>query len=261
MAKFDGRFFKGMVGPVVYKQYRGMQLVTAKSRLSLSGQTTNTKKAAAAFGLTSSLAADLRKNLCNIVTGFYDGTMVYRFKTAVQFAMQQARDNETGQYQFSPNSFERLNGFEFNATSPVSANFFVQPEQELIGDTLMFKLPELRLPHDLKFPKNADICLLNIAVGMYDLTYGHKTICPVQSVELVNEPSLIPAQSFEFRVQPGCLCVTALSFQYIQQTFSGRQIINSKDFNPVAIFRSVMADGAVEQEQTKAWQPMRFRTQ
>ena len=260
MAKFDGKFFKGMVGPVVYKQYRGMQLVTAKSTLTLASQTENTKKAAAAFGLTSSLAADLRKNLCNIVTGFYDGTMVYRFKKLVQEAIYHSAGPEAGAYNFTANSFERLNGFEFNATSPVASNFFIQPEQELLGDNLMFKLPELRLSHDLKFPNNATSCLLHIAVGMYDLTYGHKTICPVQSVEVLNEGSVIPAQSFEFTVVPGCLCITVLSFQYMQQTFSGQQIINSKAFNPVAVFSAVMADGAVLPEQTSHWQPMRFKT-
>ncbi|MNX89204.1 hypothetical protein D3C86_1212110 [compost metagenome] len=243
MAKFDGKFFKGMVGPVVYKQYRGMQLVTAKSRLTLSGQTANTRKAAAAFGLTSSLAADLRKNLCNVVTDFYDGTMIYRFKKLVQEAVYHSADRDAGTYNFTANSFERLNGFEFNAASPVASNFFAQPEQEITGDTLVLSMPEIKLPYDLKFPGNADLCLLNIAVGMYDLTYGHKSICPVQSVEIVNGPGVTPARSFEFTIEPGCLCITILSFQYIQKTFSGNQIINSKVFNPVAIFRAVMADG------------------
>ncbi|TKC58658.1 DUF1398 domain-containing protein [Pedobacter hiemivivus] len=43
------------------------------------------------------------------------------------------------------------------------------------------------------------------------------------------------------------------SFQFIQKTFSGNLIINSKSFNPVAVFRAVIADGTVDQEQTKDW--------
>ncbi|MBB5437822.1 hypothetical protein HDC92_001496 [Pedobacter sp. AK017] len=260
MAKFDGKFFKGTVGPVVYKQYRGMQLVTAKSRLKKSGQTEKTKKAALAFGLTSSLAADMRKNLGNIITDFYDGTMIYRFKTDVQFAMHQAMDQETGSYHFTANSFERLNGFEFNSGSPVMNLFFVQPEQQISGNTLRLSLPEMNLPKDLRFPKNATACQLNIAIGMYDLSYGHKAICPVQSIEIPysDEVLILPERQFNFTIMPGCLCITLFSFQFIQQTFSGKQIINSKAFNPVAIFRAVLADGTVPEEQTRHWQRMKF---
>jgi hypothetical protein len=261
MAKFDGKFLTGIVGPVVYKKYRGMQLVTAKSRLTLERQTPNTHKAAAIFGLTSSLAADMRRNVGKVVTDFYDGTMVYRFKTAVQLAMRQAMDPETGTYHFTTNSFDRLNGFEFNADSPVMHHLFVQPEQQLTGNTLTLKLPEMKIPQDLKFPKKASSCILNIAVGMYDLTYGHSIICPIQSIEIPYsyETEILPERQFDFVIVPGCLCITLLSFQFVQKTFSGNQIINSKGFNPVALFRATIADGTVDKEHTKGWQSMRFK--
>ncbi len=261
MAKFDGKYLTGTAGPTVYKRYRNMQLVTAKSRLSKETQTENTKRAATQFGVSSRLAADLRKNFENIVTDFYDGTMVYRFKTLVQQSLRQALDRETGLYQFTTNSFEKLNGFEFNTDSPVMNNFFVQPVQTIHGNNLTISIPEMYVSEDVCFPRKANSCMLNIAVGMYDLHNGYKTLCPVRSVEINNDKSndVIPAQELTFEIEPGCLCISMFSFQYIQKTFSGNLIMNSKKFNPAAVFRAVVAEGVVDKGKTEKWQAMTFR--
>ena len=258
MAKFDGKFLTGVIGNAVYKKYRNMQLVTAKSRLTKDKQTKNTHKAATQFGISSKLAEQFRSVTREIITDFYDGTMVYRFRTAVQKALRQALDAQSETYHFTTNSFDRLNGFEFNADSPVMDNFFVQPEQRINGNILTIKIPEMLVSKGMKFPEKATSCLLNIAVGMYDLTYGNRTMCPVQSIEIPNgsKNNVIPAQELNFEIAPGCLCISMFSFQFIQKTFSGNLLINSKNFNPVAVFRAVIADGIVDQEQTKEWDDM-----
>jgi uncharacterized protein YbcV (DUF1398 family) len=66
----------------------------------------------------------------------------------------------------------------------------------------------------------------------------------------------LPAQELNFEIAPGCLCISMFSFQFIQKTFSGNLLINSKNLNPVAVFRAVIADGIVDQEQTKEWDDM-----
>ncbi|WP_235884560.1 DUF1398 domain-containing protein [Pedobacter hiemivivus] len=255
MAKFDGKFLTGVIGPAVFKKYRNMQLVTGKSRLTKEKQTENTHKAATQFGIASTLAEQFRRDATEIITDFYDGTMVYRFRTDVQKALKQAFDAQSEAYRFTTNSFDRLNGFEFNADSPVMDNFFAQPEQTINGNILTIKLPEMHVSKDMKFPAKATSCLLNIAVGMFDLTYGNRTMCPIQSIEIPNgsKDSVMPAQELNFEIEPGCLCISMFSFQFIQKTFSGNLIINSKSFNPVAVFRAVIADGTVDQEQTKDW--------
>ncbi|SDL64122.1 Uncharacterized conserved protein YbcV, DUF1398 family, partial [Pedobacter sp. ok626] len=50
--------------------------------------------------------------------------------------------------------------------------------------------------------------------------------------------------------------ISMFSFQFIQKTFAGNLLINSKSFNPVAVFRAVIADGTVDQEHTKEWDDM-----
>ncbi|TKC57532.1 hypothetical protein FBD94_17495, partial [Pedobacter hiemivivus] len=92
MAKFDGKFLTGVIGPAVFKKYRNMQLVTGKSRLTKEKQTENTHKAATQFGIASTLAEQFRRDATEIITDFYDGTMVYRFRTDVQKALKQAFD-------------------------------------------------------------------------------------------------------------------------------------------------------------------------
>ncbi|SDL19732.1 hypothetical protein SAMN04487898_1161, partial [Pedobacter sp. ok626] len=101
MAKFDGKFLTGIVGPAVYKKYRNMQVVTAKSRLTKKQQTKNTHKAATQFGIASTLAEQFRRDAYEVITDFYDGTMVYRFRTDVQKALRQAFDAQSETYHFT----------------------------------------------------------------------------------------------------------------------------------------------------------------
>ncbi len=80
------------------------------------------------------------------------------------------------------------------------------------------------------------------------------------SVQIMNIPysykaTVVPGQTFEFEVKPGCLCITAIALKYIGATFAGDMIVNTKSFNPSAILHAFIAEGKAEPEDDKKWAP------
>ncbi|MDR6782327.1 hypothetical protein ABIE26_001185 [Pedobacter africanus] len=262
MASLDGKFIKGTAGSVVYKKYRNKQIVTSKPEFSPGSQTEATKLAAASFGLAVKLAKHIRHNLDPVVTEFFDGPMVNRFNSELIYVLNQVFDPETEVFTFNTESFSRLAGFEFNMDSPVRDNFFVQPEATVSSTTLKIEIPEIHQPHELKFPKDGRKCVLGLAVGMYDLKHGRMTLSPIQSttIDWTYDPMVVPPKTFEFEIEPGCLCIPVISMQFVRTTFAGTIVVNNKSFNPVAILRAFIAAGEPEKSRTKSWQSMDFKT-
>lgn len=262
MARLDGRFIKGTAGPVVYKNYRDLQVVQSKPEFSPGSQTKKTKLAASSFGLAAKLAMNIRKKLDPIIGEFFDGPMVNRMNSDAIYIMGQAFNPETKIFTFNTESFSRLGGFEFNLNSPVRDNFFVQPEVSIAATTLKVKIPVIHLPHELKFPKDGRICSIGLAVAMFDLKHGRMMLNPVQTMTIKwsFEPVLVPAQTFDFEIEPGCLCIVAMCLQYTRTTFAGTLVVNTKAFNPAAILKGLIAEGVPEKSRTKDWEEMDFKT-
>lgn len=188
--------------------------------------------------------------------------MVYRLNTEVLYRLHQAMNKETGSYHFTAQSFDRLNGFEFNIGSLVKRYFFARPDISIAGTQLRVIVPEMNIPRDLKFPKEARGCKLNICLTMYDLTYGHRFKASIKTIEILYDQahSVVTApEQLDFEIEPGCLCIVSISLQYIEKTFSGDVIMNNKTFNPSAIVKALVAAGDVDLERTKNWQEIKFK--
>jgi hypothetical protein len=261
MAKRVGKFLKGLVGGTVLKEYRGKQLLIIKPHFNPDHLTEGTKKAAKTFGSASIVAYWIRTALRAVITKFHDGTMNYRLNTAVLNCLNAAQDQESRSFQFDPESFNGLRGFEFNVGSPLKNNFFAQPVTSISANTLEVAFPQIQVPNDIKFPKGSTYVRLVIGAVMLDLVYGHVNLISLQSMDIQNNRAApAPPRTFEFAVEPGCLCVTAISLQYFETTFAGDFIINSKTFNPAAVLSAGFAEGIVDPKQTKDWSEMDFST-
>lgn len=260
MAKHDGKFLRGMIGPVVNKTYRDQQVITQSPRYNPNNRTEPSKKAALKFGVASNFSCSIRDNFNLMIAGLYDGPMINRLLKEVRIILEQSLDEQTGTFNFEQESFNRLNGFEFNEDSPLRDNLFVQPSTTLTGQNLQVSFPEMHIPRDLKFPKTSGICMMGVALGMYDLSNGRRMMSPVQSVEVKCNPEgiLLPAKNFDFETEPGCLCIVVISLQYLKATFAGNMLINSKQFSPCGILKAIMTDGHPDPEKTKHWKKIDF---
>jgi hypothetical protein len=97
---------------------------------------------------------------------------------------------------------------------------------------------------------------------MFDLVHGKHSHCPIQSTEIKTEykEKIIEAKQFDFEIEAGCLCIVAFALQYTKEAFAGKMLLNSKEFNPVAILKAFIATGEVDENKTKKWAKMTFRT-
>lgn len=261
MARVDGKFITGKIGPTVYKKYRNKQVVQQTPVFTPSSHTERSKITAKIFGKASTLAMTLRNNLNPIVTDFTDGEMVNRLNSEVVHILNQCKNIEKDDFDFRVDSFNRLNGFEFNQRSLVRNIFYVRPELEIADNHLKINIPEMRLPQEFNFPKEIGQCMLSFGLGMFDLTNGQHYFSPIQSKEIVYQykAAIIAPQQFEFEIEPGCLCVTVISLQFLRNTFAGKMFYNTIDFNPAAILKAFISEGRATKVKTKSWQQMNFK--
>lgn len=256
MGTIKGKFIKGVAGSLVFREYRGLQIVQGKPRVSKSHRTEGTKNAATTFGKASKLAGGIRTGLSHVCEKFYDGTMSYRLNAEVLRCLNAAKDKETQQFNFNPESFSSLAGFEFNVGSMVKNNFFVQPTVEIDGTVLRVTIPDIQIPAGLKWPiDRPKCCKLLMVTNIIDLPNGCADYGKTQVMDIpyTYDSSIVAGQSFEFEIFPGCLCITGISLQYVEQTFIGDNTVNSKIFNPSAILYARIADGTPEPTPKKSW--------
>jgi len=246
MATIKNNFIKGTAGGNVYKRYRNKQVITALPHFFPEKMTQPTKNAAATFGKSSSLAANIRGSLKAIINPNYDGTAIYRFNKEVLSCLNRAKNAADQTYHFTPDSFETLAGFEFNIDSPMRYQFLAKPVMNISETLLQVNFPEMTIPAELRFPKEIQDCKILINTVMVDLKNGEIKACdPPQSLDVSYSfpSSVIPAHTFNFDIVPGMLCVVGFSLQYFEETFAGNFYVNSKSFNPSAILYARIAPG------------------
>ncbi|MBG6234406.1 hypothetical protein IWX76_000961 [Pedobacter sp. CAN_A7] len=99
MAIRKENFITGAVGPVVYRNYRGKQIISSKAR-SKYYIAEGTMKNANTFGKASTFACLIRESLKDVITPNYDGTMPGRLVQEIVYTLTQARDPETNESYF-----------------------------------------------------------------------------------------------------------------------------------------------------------------
>ena len=256
MAKLKGKIIKGKVNNMIYREYYGEQVI--QSVPYIVKQTEGTKKAATVFGKATKLAAEIRVGLDHTTVRFYDGKMIFRLCTEVLHCLNSVKDSEKQTFNLKEDSFRSLIGFEFNLDSPLKSNLLVHPTITLAGTMLKVEIPELKIPIELKFPEDRlTRCRLMIENTLIDLVNG-RTLS--QSPHLMDIPysyktTVVPGQTFEFEVAPGCLCITAISLLYVNSSFAGDVIMNTKLFNPAAIVHAFIAEGTADPSKKKKWFP------
>jgi hypothetical protein len=123
----------------VNKKYRNTQVITQSPKYNPNKRTEPSKKAAVKFGVASNLACSIRDNFFNVIVQLYDGPMINRLLKEIRIILEQSLDQQTDTFNFDSESFNRLNGFEFNEDSPVRDNLFVQPVTTLAGQNLQIQ--------------------------------------------------------------------------------------------------------------------------
>lgn len=258
MARMSGKFISGIVGPVIFKKVGNRQLVVSKHKGELISMTAATYNAAYVFGLASTLSKYIRLGAANVLA-YYDGGMVSRLTGECNGILQKATIDAGETFSFEQDYFSRLNGFEFNATSPVKRYLFAQPEVTTTDEQLLISLPELLVPRDLTFAPNAKYCTVAFEVTLIDLKSKQYLRQEVQSfeVELQQDPFSLAPQQLIFEGAPGAIYIVSLGLFYAEKTFAGKAVLNKQDLHPAAILRAGFCPGEAT-ERSSNWQKMNF---
>lgn len=241
MGKFDGKHIRGLVGNIVSRKgKKGMIVQSAPGKYK---QSEATKQESSLFGKGSTLASALRRELNLIISSNQDGEMVNRFNKPIKEVLRQCYDPETQKFNFMEDSFSRLAGFEFNVKSPLINSLWVSPEMHLNGNILTISLPEIEIPAQLKFPGATHTCILMAIVSFTSLEHCHRKPSAVQTMEISQSETIVPARQFDFEVPEGCLCIAGIGLKYFSINHTIRTTFNSKVFNPAGIIGALISPG------------------
>ncbi len=252
MARIIGKFIKGVLGDAILKTYGNMQILQARPVKGNSRRTEGMDKSSSLFGVASNIACEFRTGVSKLVTQFYDGTMIFRLNTEVAHSLRYTNNPETGSFNLVADSFSRLEGFDFNAKSPLVNTLVSLPQVEIGEHSLTVSLPALEIPKNLKFPKDTKSCRMLIGRSLTDLTNKKRKIDFV-TFDVLNKKGITVPQSWEFETEPGCVCIVVISLQFIQSSLAGETVINNKTFNPATILKAVVLEGQVNKANTKTW--------
>jgi hypothetical protein len=257
MATQKGLMISGKVGPHIYKIVNGKQIITSRAAPGSMKKSPAMLNYSKTFGMASSLGAQLRKSLVGSLNGFHDSEMVNRLNSHMVKILAQQRNALTGNYNFEPDSFKRLEGFEFNSNSNVKDLFKLTPTSSILDGTLSVKIKGFDVPRTLKFPATTYHCKFTLALSLFRLKNGSRlNLAETQTVEITKDKSKVGPFEFNFRIPDGCFYVLSLFLDYATAGKLGWKSIHDKEFNPGCICAARFAEGTDVGDPMRHWVKM-----
>lgn len=243
MAIIDGKFTRDMVRGPVNRKVRGRQ-------------TKATIKSAKEFGKGSSLAKNIRWKMGPMYYNGNDGDMVNRLTKDINTILRNCYDSDTKSYHFSPESFNRLKGFNFNIGSLLENTLLVRPEINLENNVMTASLPELLIPEQLKFPAECSIAILRAWGAAVALKDGYIRMLKEKKQEVLNMRGHLDPISWTFDIPQGCLGIVGYTICYYRSSNDFMVLMNSTQYWPAAICGAIYNPGAFNMDNLKSWQNM-----
>lgn len=244
MARFDGKKITGLIGNLVFKKSADKKGTIIQRKPISVKQTKGSKVSSGIFGKASSLAKLFRRDFISIMTGFYDGGMVNRFTKVNRSILEDCYDKSTKTYVFEADSFQRLEGFEFDSNSLLVNYFLSDVEVSVEGAGLTIKIPAFETNKQLKFPGKANSCKIKLIVGVYNFELSRKPAYQYQEVNIEEAQGAVPEQSFVFAAAEGCLCIAGIGLEYFYKYNEVKTSLNSKELSPAALLWTMVTPGA-----------------
>lgn len=250
MAKFDGKFLRGIIGPVILKKRGKSQQVISKPAARTVKQSAATKQASGIFGMASSLSGQIRAAL-NEESGIAeDGSVHSRLSSTLNQMLMRSRDPATRKFSFREDSFHGLVGFEFNDERRLADRMPGKLELRLSDGLLHVAFPDTGPPRTLKFVKNSNACNLTFSVALFRLAEGLVgRTTDRRSVKIESEKFDLNGMSFSFEVPNDCLYLFSVSMEF----YKGRFPIRDPSLNIGAIYDALVVPGEYDEGRKFLW--------
>lgn len=230
------RAFNGMVGNVVFRNYRGKPIV--QSRPTQVKQTIATQKSASEFGNCSRWAKQLRLGLTPFLVGQADSALYQRFTAAIYNAVKSNTALPKGERSPLNSDMASLQEFEFNTHSPFATYF--KPTiaaQRNANNEVVLTLTDVDPTTDIVFP---DGCTTAKLVVVVYATNFSDTTTPLMfhTILPIAKNTTLPAQQL-LQTPPipeGYLVLAAAKMlYYTPNLLTESTTLNSKDFSPAMV--------------------------
>jgi len=238
MATRKGKFLTGILGPVMLRRLNGQQIVSARPDRSRVKKTERSKIANNTFGSASKLSKQLRMMFAPWIEGLYDCDMVNRLHSALMKCLIPSRDLDSGSYNFDEESFNHLDGLEFNKWSPGTISLYGATAATFKDGIINVRVPGTSAGAPIKYPRGTTHCEVTIAVAHLNISDGLRVFTPYRETWEVKKPEMTKGSieqediMFTMPALKGCLCVVSmfLKFYALDRTF--KHVYNHKRFSP-----------------------------
>lgn len=257
MARKDGEFLRGLIGPLIFRVINNVQHVSLKIAKGTMKQTKETKKSALTFGMATSLSAEMLASFKEMLKGFNDYSARNRLNSVLNKILDRSRDKKTLAYSFFQESFSKLGGFEFNVNSKLEDFLMESPKVTIDRGKLYFSIPKSGIPARFKFPLKSSRCELKVSLTFFRLTEGLKFWkLNSKSLVILNNHKNFEGCEFVFDVPEGCLCITSMSLDYSRPNGENWLGVNNKSFSPAAICDATVTPGEYQKDDRRNWREM-----
>ena len=257
MAIIDSRGrLHGRLGNVVYRTVGNTSIVQTKP--SKIRQTLSTKESAMEFGLASNCGRILREVFAAFACNS-DGRMINRLNAAL---LKCIKDSvlERGERDLHDGNPGHLQGFQFNALSPLDKALAVRPVCELELGRIRVYLPEFKeygQLQQLRYGRNCVLRMMVVAVNFRQNYYEYLSYKDIS----IGRGETIPEQHWEpdMALPAGSMVLVTLSLHYygLKDVAGEAQSVNSREFGPAKIIGAYRMDEEVEAEGTQGEEPNR----
>lgn len=229
----------GQVGPLVYRNVDGDQIVQTKPKQNPK-QTAATKEASIDFGIISKTARLIRSGLIETHQKLYDSKMVNRLNEQVSRALRANPDQTTGLMSMDLAKLKRLVDFQFNADYHMHDVLYLDPEIKLSDKAILsIDLPGFDILRAVKMPENCRKIALNFNLMAIDFKMQKHTAVGniVLEAEAYINHSKVDPQSWQVNCSPyqNQTLFVGLHIDYLAYHGKYLQILNSKTCHPASI--------------------------
>lgn len=248
MAKYDGKFFRGLLGKLIFRKQKVGQTVSTKP--TSIKQTAATKAAAGTFRMASTLGSEIRLVLADKLLLFNEGTIHCRLNGELNSILAACKDPATNTFSFESDSFHNLAGLEMNSMSRLTKQLPGKLAVDIQDGLLTITLPGGETARKLRFVKGSTACKMMFTVAFFRLHEG--LVCrraAEQSLMIDKNKPNLNGLCFSFEVPNDCLCLVSTALQY----YAGKYPINTIDLNCSAFIEAVYIKGVYDESRNFLW--------
>jgi hypothetical protein len=257
MGIFKKNMLTGLIGPLVFSVVKNRQIVRKNVAKGKIKQSTGTKKAANTFGMASSLGSYLRLIHKHNIGSLHDSGMALRMTNTINHILIYCRDSGTNSFNFMPDSFGNLSGFDLNILSPLSDSLLISPVITHTKDLLTVAFTEAFVSESLNFPVRSYACQVTVSVSLFRLAEGLMCDRPQnQNFTIEKRQSFFNNQKLKFDVPDGCLYVVSVFLKYYSPVNGLDIMVNSKKFSPAGIIAAHITPGIFREDPKYKWEDM-----